>query len=102
MGGVLAHRLGLTASGGGGSPPPDGVKWRLEWVTPTGSGIYGASEIEMRLTTGGGDECTGGSAISSTEFSGSFLDDYAFDNNNATEWASQSNVRSMSERSPAQ
>jgi hypothetical protein len=50
-----------------------------------------ATEIEFRGSTGGADLTGSGTAISSSEYSGSYLDDYAFDDNSGTQWIANTN-----------
>lgn len=47
-----------------------------------------AQEIEMRLSPGGADITAAAYAVASSEFSGSFADDFAFNNNPADLWSS--------------
>lgn len=69
----------------GGSPTS--TQWRVRF--PSGnwsSGIAKAGpvqviEIEMRATSGGVDQCTGGTASASSELSGSYLASSAFNDN---------------------
>lgn len=69
--------------------------WRLRPNTlQNGLQVMGAAELEMRSTSGGADQCTGGTALSRTAFSG-FPASNAFDNSTATEWSganAQANV----------
>src|SRR5574343_164314 len=63
--------------------------WGLDGFARTGSGNqWYISEIEMRATPGGADQCNGGTAGGTGNYGGSgFTPDKAFDNNNSTEWA---------------
>lgn len=61
--------------------------WRIVAVRSYGA-TFSASNIEMRATAGGADLTGSGTPLSSSEFSGSFLDDYAFDGSSATAWIS--------------
>lgn len=74
---------------GGANPaaasPISASKWRVfETANYGGSGNVAASEIEMRATVGGADQCSGGTAISQSDFSGSYSKDYAFNNDGGT------------------
>lgn len=65
--------------------------WRIRSSKIQGnhaSDNFGLTEIEMRALSGGADQCSGGTAISSSDFSGSFAASNAFDNNTATIWSS--------------
>lgn len=78
MGGAFTHRLGVFN--------PTGLYgthsyWRIEFDDcQTGGSYIGAHEIEMRSTAGGADQCSGGTATASSEFSASLGADEAFDN----------------------
>lgn len=51
--------------------------------------VASIQEIEMRATPGGADQASGGTALSSSEASGTFADDNAFDDGSASEaWVS--------------
>lgn len=73
---------------------PTSTQWRLLFPSgtttnnPTTSIDVEIYEVEMRATSGGADQCTGGTASASSEFSGSFVASRAFDNNTGTQWAS--------------
>lgn len=62
-------------------------QWRLQFTGSNGGSFVGAAEVEFALTTGGADQVTGGTASAFSSFSGLPATN-AFDNNNATEWAS--------------
>lgn len=61
--------------------------WRINVSANNGSGFLQIAEIEMRIAYGGVDQCTGGTATASGQFS-SFAPSLAFDNDNATRWCS--------------
>lgn len=61
--------------------------WRLYITANNGSTYTALMEIEMRATAGGSDQCSGGSAIYSSQYPGQGAAN-AFDNNSATNWAS--------------
>lgn len=88
------RRSGAFGYAGGANPSPaspiSASKWRIKMLTNYGgSGNVSASEIEMRATVGGADQCAGGTAISSGDFSGSYQAAYAFnDNGTANYWVS--------------
>ncbi|HLP67180.1 MAG TPA: discoidin domain-containing protein [Rhizobium sp.] len=66
-----------------------GDKWRIRYVTNGGgSGNASADEIDMAATFGGADQCSGGTAIASSEFSGTYAAAYAFDASSANFWVS--------------
>jgi hypothetical protein len=96
---LVARLLGSTAAsrqlaaGGGG---PTARYWRILVLTNQGAGTpiaVSAENIEMRATAGGSD-ITGSetNAISSSELSGSFIDDNAFDGNSASFWVSSNST----------
>lgn len=64
--------------------------WQLDIDANGGeaSGIVSLYEIVFHNSDMSAISYSGGSAFSSSEFSGSFLDDYAFDGNTGTRWAS--------------
>lgn len=60
--------------------------WRVR-STLTWLGNYMAcTELELRATTGGADQCSGGTASASLENSAPYVASMAFDNNNTTFW----------------
>lgn len=83
---------GFAYVGGANPAPPatiSATKWRIRGLTNGGgSGNMAANEIDMAATAGGADQCSGGSAISSSDFSGSYDKSYAFDGNNSLYWVS--------------
>jgi hypothetical protein len=81
MGGVLTHRAAL-------KPAAIYTKWRIRAVDLANDGnLFDCREVEFRATSGGA-AISGGTAIASSEFSGSFVAANAFDGNTGTEWAS--------------
>lgn len=84
--------------GGGGSTTFSGTKWRIVYDLSMAQYLSGdnnaaADEIEMRATAGGADQCTGGTAISSSDFSGSFAAANAFANDGSSSgWVSSGGV----------
>lgn len=60
--------------------------WRLYCTAPVGLGPC-VSEIQLRATSGGADQCTGGTASASSVYSATYSADKAFDNDGATYWA---------------
>lgn len=87
MSGLIGHRgLMLQPASGGGS----GHRyWRVHVTATSTADAYFCSvaELELKQSTGGADQATGGTAISGTTFGGAFLPDSAFDNNPATMWS---------------
>lgn len=61
------------------SDPQTHRYWRIRGLALNSGGLMGASHIEMYETVGGTNVCTGGTAISSTMYSGSYLPQYPFD-----------------------
>lgn len=62
--------------------------WRIK-VTATSSAYVGAGEIQMRITSGGADQCTGGTAFADSYYAPEGLTPAsAFDDDNDTSWAS--------------
>jgi hypothetical protein len=70
------------------------ASWRLYCQAAADGGAYvGAAEFEMRATAGGSDQCSGGTVIFSSQFDATvggsgYAAVNAFDNSNATRWAS--------------
>jgi hypothetical protein len=62
------------------------TRWRLWGINTAAPSNMGMNEIEFRSAIGGADTTSGGSAIFSTEFSAG-VGAQAFDNNNATQFA---------------
>lgn len=61
--------------------------WRL-YINSSAAGNYAAmAELEFAESSGGADLCSGGSAVYSSQYSPSFLAANAFDDNDATSWA---------------
>ncbi len=67
--------------------------WRLRTIAQNGGGFQSdelilLTEIEMRITSGGADQCTGGTAIGTDGYASGTSEDppSAFDNNNSTFW----------------
>jgi hypothetical protein len=77
-----------TEPGYTGSPWGSYTHWRYYGRVTDGGAFFSSAEIEWRATPGGADQATGGSSFSGGDFSGSFDHPRAFDNNNATLWAS--------------
>lgn len=70
-----------------GSPHGAHRYWRMLIPTNDGGTISAASEIEMRATPGGADQCTGGTAFGEDGgFGGAGAVANAFDNNNSTNY----------------
>lgn len=91
MGGALTQMVGRAPAAGGGSGPTS-TQWRLRFPAGTSTANANASavniaEVEMRATAGGTDQCTGGTASASTEYSGSFTANKAFGGTSGL-WAS--------------
>lgn len=66
--------------------------WRIyvtEGVASTNTSI---AEVEMRATTGGADQCTGGTATANEELGVDYTAAKAFDNDNATIWHTSTSV----------
>lgn len=82
------HFLSPDAGSYTGSPHGAHTYWRVRTIVDDGGTIAAASEIEMRATPSGADQCTGGTAIGTQHPSLSFPPSQAFDNNNSTFWAS--------------
>lgn len=62
--------------------------WRLYSTNVQGGGgAFGLVTLEMHATVGGADLCTGGTALSDSNFAG-VVAAYAFDANTATTWTS--------------
>lgn len=69
--------------------------WRLNISANAGDANYlQAAEVEMRATAGGADQCTGGTATASSEYSVDFAAAKAFDNDAATRWSTVAGVTS--------
>lgn len=67
-----------------------GQFWRvIETSNPAGAAVMAIAKLEMRLTAGGSDRCTGGTPVGSTFFDGTFLIGNAFDGSPSTSWASR-------------
>lgn len=66
--------------------------WRIHALENNSQGVtpaISADNIELRATSGGADQTTvATSALSDSEFSGSYINDYAFDGNNSQFWVS--------------
>lgn len=71
-----------------GSPHGAHRYWRLQFSRDNNGaeGAISCAEVEMRATTGGADQCAGGTASAHSVFSGSPASN-AFDNNAATIWS---------------
>lgn len=80
------HFLAPAAAGYTGSPHGSHRYWRIYYVLNDGAGPA-ASEIEMRATPSGADQCTGGTAADDSHF-GAFVPANAFDDDNSTFFAS--------------
>ena len=64
-------------------------KFRISYATVGGSPNASASEVEMRASVGGANQCSGGTPLSSSDFSGSYQKAYAFNGNGTTDfWVS--------------
>lgn len=79
--------------------------WRLRVTAHNGGGFGGElltllTEVEMRLTSGGADQCTGGTAIGQNGFATGSGEDppSAFDNNTGTWWQGSFNNTTDSAR----
>jgi hypothetical protein len=67
-----------------------GQAWRIYVTASSGGGnTIGTTEVEMRATVGGADQCTGGRALGSSMTTG-FGARFAFDNNTTNAWQSHS------------
>jgi len=78
------HFRAGTAASYSGSPHGSHQHWRIRMVEDNGGNISSASEIEMRATPSGSDQCSGGTPISDGDIGSGLVDDNAFDNNNTT------------------
>jgi hypothetical protein len=90
MAGVMFRGL-LQASGGGGggTPNPPHRYWRVRGARLQGGvGNFSISTLQMRSTSGGADQCSGGTAISDSVFDGTTPASNAFDGNDGTLWSS--------------
>lgn len=65
--------------------------WRLRADTLVSGNTMSCAELEMRLTHGGADQCSGGTASARTTYSG-YPASQAFDNNSATLWSGNAGV----------
>ncbi len=67
--------------------------WRVRFLTGNGSALLAVSELQMRATPGGADQCTGGTASASSVYS-TFTADEAFDDDTSSSsfWASNFEV----------
>lgn len=74
-----------------GSPPPSSTQWRLNFTAQQDATKPVATyEVEMRATSGGADQCNGGTASASSSFGGAAS--AAFDNDfSTTSWIASSN-----------
>jgi hypothetical protein len=81
---MIVQSIPYPASAGGSGPSS---KWRINVLTTRAVGNVGATEIEMRGTVGGFDQCSGGTALASATNTGSSAAN-AFDNNSGTIWDS--------------
>lgn len=86
------HFLDGGAASYTGSPHGAHAHWRIVPFATDGGTVVSFTEIEMRATPGGSDQCTGGAAISDGDSGGGQVDDNAFDNNNATLFASTTGI----------
>jgi hypothetical protein len=69
--------------------------WRLNVSANDGHADFlGLAEMEMRATVGGTDQCSGGTAATSSQFSATFAASKAFDNDTGTAWVTVSGVKS--------
>ncbi len=65
------------------------LRWRILYSALSGSDSYSAiSEVQLRTTAGGASVATGGTATSSTQYSGSYTATQAFDGSLTTSWSS--------------
>lgn len=71
-----------------GSPHGTHLYWRILQTERDGGNANAISEAEFRATPSGADQATGGTATASAEFDGTTGAAKAFDNDNATLWAS--------------
>ena len=91
---MLALMTGIVASSASisGTPPVEGRYWRILVIENYSRGSVAATSadnIQMRATPGGTNlATTPANAISDSEFSGSFLNDYAFNGANGQFWVS--------------
>jgi hypothetical protein len=63
------------------------VLWRVNITANNGDPYTAIAEMEMKVVSGGSDQCTGGRASASNFSNSNEIADYAFDNNNSTIWA---------------
>ncbi len=66
------------------------TRWRLNCTTNGGYGVDAIAEVELRATVGGGDQTSQGLYRGSSQYSGSYTYDKAFDDSSATMWQSNS------------
>lgn len=74
---------------GGGGAPGGHKYWRLYILGADNGGQIGLAGLAMAATTGGADQCSGGTASASST-AGSNTAANAFDGDNATGWAAES------------
>ena len=61
--------------------------WRFQFARNDGDANYlSVREVELRGSVGGADQCSGGTASASTEYSGTYAASTAFDNDTGTKW----------------
>ena len=86
--GIAAGQM-LTEVDGGGGGGESAAYWRVNVTAVHGGSYISIQEIEMRATIGGADQCTGGTASSSSDLSVDHDAENAFDNGAASEsWIS--------------
>lgn len=79
----------LPAASHSGSPHGSHSYWRVVVPIAQDSSVgVSIAELEMRATPSGADQCTGGTAAASSEFSGSFTAAMGFDNDASSFWRS--------------
>ena len=72
------------------NPTTSKVLWRILISAVDGASFAGVAEVQMRTTLGGADQCSGGTAASSSPYDGSSLPANAFaDDAGVTEWGAK-------------
>lgn len=71
----------------GGPAPGTHTYWRVFITEGVRTDVITVGELEFRATSGGLDQCTGGTPISSGSFSSDYSHAKAFDDLNSTMWA---------------
>lgn len=83
---LLWWRLHSTAGGTTVTASPHRY-WRVYWVAATNNTGPSCAELAFHSTVGGANLCTGGAAMSSSQYNSSYPGTNAFDGNASTIWA---------------